>query len=1528
MLADTDPSAILVPARILRRVVKQDRALKWLGRPHPKCYAMPGAALAAMVDGAELGRTHGAGWPPTALLIAQPERGELTAGDRDGLLIEAWRRLFRVRVERAVASAIESGAIDAAGIAARIAAIGRAGFEEARAVLVQDGLLWPPVSEASTYAVFAAVFLELTYFDPSSRAATFPAIESPDSIAALLNKDVNGQALLAATRPPGAPEAPGQAVPARVSSDRRASSVAVKGRSQDRTSDRDSLMDLVKRARAAADQGNHVGSAILWMRSTRRAGPDAGDAERAAARAALNQLAVRLRKALFVQKGESSLWVGALAPLLEHAAAEFWSPERRLLHDLQNVCVDHEREVFRLEPIRWLISMGRRPLKHPLPHLREVNMSKHLRSAARRLRQVRLAHDERARLDGLLRAAVRRAEADLRERFRPRVDATLEAHWVRPANVPERVAYRKLVEELLDPIVARGFTNLGDLRDAASRGNLKLGDVASPAEFLRGDRLLQTDRALARSLDGVHRRGEVYLRWLQRFSALAFGTPVGRFLTLFLALPFGGAFVLLKGLEEIYELSIGRLTGAHLHLVNATSLLLVGTVALGLVNFGRFRRGFLALLGAIGRTFHLVLVDLPARLLDLPLVRRLMASPVVVAAWRFGIKPGLAAAAVWLAARGVGLRPAAAAAVGLTTYLAAFLTFNTRAGRSLQERAIEGIARPWRALIFEVIPGLFHIIMAAFDRLIEWVERLLYAVDEWLRFREGQSTGVLAVKAVLGLFWGVVAYAARIYLVLLIEPQLNPIKHFPVVTVAAKIMLPFVPDLMRLFAAPLRPVLGAVIGDAVAATTVFFLPGLFGFLVWELKSNWRLYEANRPTALGPIPVGSHGETVVRFLRPAFHSGTVPKRFAKLRRALRAGREGAAFKHREALHHVEEAVRRLIEREFAELLRESRSRRGASVEPGSIHLATGRIRIELLGEDRDRPSLWIDLEERSRAAGGGDLAEGLAREPRRRRSGARWPTPWPGSTRSAASSGSRRRAPDRTASPISRRGDPVAGLGRGVAARGGSSRRRVRTAVASGGAAGTGHRSSLALLRRRPRLVVPPEPAERVRQDGAAVAVAVEAVAVDELVIVVGELEGLGHLLVGQRPVAVIVVQVVAAVLEEGADRLLRRLADQGLVVVAALAPGRAAGDVREAADPREHLAELVRPLPGDGPGADPAAADPGDGAALGVVAELHRLLDLREDLLEQEAGVTVGERVVLDAALASALRAGHPARSDEHADGHRHLARRDQVIEDGRHERDVALAVLEDHDAGGMIVLVLGRHVDPPVARGAGEDLALPRLLLGQLAPGHARLLGQLGRIGVGFDRAPPAGPGAVDQVRPPDRRALRQRDHGGEDGRIADPHQRVDHSVAGVDDDRVRIGRLDRPGGVQPLDLRIGPVDQVAAARLVPAEPGADVLREGGSLLCSGLLGQPRLQRPHRELLGGTGRMSEDRGDEQRECRRGESAHDLSFLLVLWGGLIVGPAGMRRGRVVRRLDRILRTNSGGFQQPAGNRETPAFAVG
>ena len=123
----------------------------------------------------------------------------------------------------------------------------------------------------------------------------------------------------------------------------------------------------------------------------------------------------------------------------------------------------------------------------------------------------------------------------------------------------------------------------------------------------------------------------------------------------------------------------------------------------------------------------------------------------------------------------------------------------------------------------------------------------------------------------------------------------------------------------------------------MAAVIIWCIPGIFGFLAWELRENWRLYAANRANRLRRVIIGSHGESMLRLLRPGFHSGTIPKRFAKLRRAERKAREKgdwkAARKHLEVLHHVQRDVRRFVEREFAAWFAESRSlARGGSRGP--------------------------------------------------------------------------------------------------------------------------------------------------------------------------------------------------------------------------------------------------------------------------------------------------------------------------------------------------------------------------------------------------------------------------------------------------------------------------------------------------------------------------------------------------------------------------------------------------------------------
>jgi hypothetical protein len=143
---------------------------------------------------------------------------------------------------------------------------------------------------------------------------------------------------------------------------------------------------------------------------------------------------------------------------------------------------------------------------------------------------------------------------------------------------------------------------------------------------------------------------------------------------------------------------------------------------------------------------------------------------------------------------------------------------------------------------------------------------------------------------------------------------------------------------------------------------------MVGFLVWELKENWRLYAANRPTKMGPAVVGHHGERMLQFLKPGFHSGTVPKLYAKLRRAGRksywTGNWKSTRKHREALHRVEESIRHFVERDFLMLLAQSNSWRAGRVTLGQIHLGSNVVRIELLCPETSPRSMWLGLADQS------------------------------------------------------------------------------------------------------------------------------------------------------------------------------------------------------------------------------------------------------------------------------------------------------------------------------------------------------------------------------------------------------------------------------------------------------------------------------------------------------------------------------------------------------------------------------------
>jgi hypothetical protein len=119
--------------------------------------------------------------------------------------------------------------------------------------------------------------------------------------------------------------------------------------------------------------------------------------------------------------------------------------------------------------------------------------------------------------------------------------------------------------------------------------------------------------------------------------------------------------------------------------------------------------------------------------------------------------------------------------------------------------------------------------------------------------------------------------------------------------------------------------------------------------------------------LRPIRIGSHNENMARLLRLGFHSGTIPRLFSRLRsasrRALRSGKWKAVHKLREKLHHVEETVRRFVERELLSLLTESPAWQDTQLQVRKVHVACHQFNIELWHHDPAYEPMRIDFQDR-------------------------------------------------------------------------------------------------------------------------------------------------------------------------------------------------------------------------------------------------------------------------------------------------------------------------------------------------------------------------------------------------------------------------------------------------------------------------------------------------------------------------------------------------------------------------------------
>ena len=1087
LFREREPGAFFVLPRVVRRVWQNELeiASPWVPPPHRKSCVIDRDRLLWLVARDELGVDADTPLPQRLILIARPEEDLLLKFSREDLLRYYWRLLFHARIDFEMGSKTTSDRMPSAELRRRIDGIGQTQFDEIRAVLRAEQMLIRPDDPRQVYAEFVAVWHELLAFAPALLPLYFPALDDEEEVLRLIGPDCDAAALLEATRPLDTAR-PSEALLSPIAATATASVDPVESLLEGAPLNLASRSPrayaaYVRHALRLRMAGNHVRAALVRRQAFDVAPLDQMNDARAELLREIEFLVLRVQAALELADDEVRPWLAMCERLLPAARRGFWNANARLLYDLQQVCLDHEQEIYKVDLLRWVIKLGKEPLKRPLPNQRVVMMSKHLRSAARRVPAVQIDASGRKELGHLLHSAAAAAEHLLRKRMEPLVaDALTEAGLV-PNGVVERVAFRKVVHELLDGVVQRGFLTLGEMRDAIARNQLKIPDLTDAREFLTGDPLLRADKLLASRIDGVYQRGPFYLQWLQRMNSLAYGTTFGRLLTKFVFLPFGLSFLSLMAVEEVAHLAFGHAAPEAAHVViapqpqtqptttpaaaeeielkpiivsepiiitdvkpNAESppivplqsdeptkssepaktppvetettgkpagfeaavgreaasgsnltpsddsfamtnsaahaavrhhliyshlhMFLLGCFILALIHVPPFLNAVETVLRTTWKVLRVALVEVPQRVLAFPPVEWLLKSFPMKLFRRFVIAPLLATAVFCLILPWFGIYDWPNRWSSLAVFVVCVAVLNSRFGRDTEELTREFLARLWYRIRTHLLLGLFTLIVDAFQWLMDGLERVLYAVDEWLRFRSGESSVALAVKAVLGLVWSFVHGVVRFCVTLLIEPQINPIKHFPVVTVSHKMILPWAVHITYVLAAPLTPFLGTVFANAIGPLVVTAIPGVFGFLVWELKENWKLYAANRPRKLRPARIGHHGESLLRLLCPGFHSGTIPKLFGRRRRAARKAHQNPNVnkqaRYSEKLHHEAESLRHFVDRELIGLLSASRTFRERSLSVGHVELATNRVTILLLDHDQPNDPVRIEFDEQS------------------------------------------------------------------------------------------------------------------------------------------------------------------------------------------------------------------------------------------------------------------------------------------------------------------------------------------------------------------------------------------------------------------------------------------------------------------------------------------------------------------------------------------------------------------------------------
>jgi hypothetical protein len=641
-----------------------------------------------------------------------------------------------------------------------------------------------------------------------------------------------------------------------------------------------------------------------------------------------------------------------------------------LLRDLERVLLESRTTYYELRPVRWLASAGKVQLRRILPFQAQLKALRALDGATSRLELLGWSIDDLERFSVPLQELSDRLTERLATELRPHLRSALEEAGFAATNHREEVAAHKMREELLDVIQRRRHLKFTDVRDIVARNILRLPDP-SIEEILRGDRLARFDRAAARALPGVYKPGELYIKGLQQLGAPLFGTPRGRLILRHLVVPLGLAFLALKTLDLLVGLATSA--GTAIHLTTWWAVLVLGMLINGIAYTRVGRQWAQAILRGSWWTLRLLLFDGLRRLVRWGPVASLLATSLMRGLDRNLVKPLFVGILLILPFLGIGLLiDGLDVELGWSLFVLAFalgtLARNTPAGRRMLDNAASAtgqfLGRVNQTLVIGVVKELLHF----FKEVTRRFDQALHRIEELLSHHLGESRLQLVLKSLFLPVWKVMESVIQFYVTVLVEPQVNPIKHFPLVTIAHKLMLPFLPALTGLLVALTDPVLPKLIAYPFVTVTILLAPGLAGFLVWELKENWKIYAANhaeaRPVAgtagpvqavrradlpstpIEPAVIGSHGETMRGMLRRGFHSGTLPKAFDRLRRVLRKeirDERPDPQRLREAQRRLAEVDRALCvfcDRELSYALR----RRCADPQCGLVRVETQRPRL--------------------------------------------------------------------------------------------------------------------------------------------------------------------------------------------------------------------------------------------------------------------------------------------------------------------------------------------------------------------------------------------------------------------------------------------------------------------------------------------------------------------------------------------------------------------------------------------------------